>query len=425
MIKKYLHIILWFIVFFYGIIELIDFYPIPIIRGLVPLIVIILFLNIIRKKRLIIPHISIFLFFTFTCIISAIINNINLSNFIKFFNFFLIPYLYLIVIINENNLKLLKLIKKLILFLFFLQIPASIIKYILVGQSEEYIGTISVREGSLSTIIPMIAISYLFSQYLYRRNKINILFIVLFVLFGLIGGKRAIVFFVPSLIIFQYLVHNLFMKINFKYTLRNAVFALIIGSLLVYIMVRLNPSLTPEDKIGGSFDINYVLEYTEKYTAMDNPLSSGKSKYKLRRIEGFLYFANYLYSQKPITFLFGEGAGKLITGGKNESRPMVYYYNVRYGGRMGLIYLYLQIGLVGSILFLIMIIKMLNFVLKNRQDNYYFLAFVGFWFTIMLDISLYSKVSIVFFPIIGILFTSFAFLYRAVKFKDKIFVEIE
>ena len=160
MLKKYLHISLWIIVFFKGVIRFLDFYPAPIFRAVVPFIVLIIFIISLERNDIIFPFIGLFLFLTLVCLLSFKINSVSLQSAIYFFNYLLIPYLYFIVIVNENNQEILKLVKKLIIILFLIQIPANWIKYFLVGQREEFIGTIGYTSGSLSTIVPMFVISF-------------------------------------------------------------------------------------------------------------------------------------------------------------------------------------------------------------------------------------------------------------------------
>ena len=423
MLRKYLHITLWILVFMEGIVRIVDFYPAPIYKALVPGIVLFLFLLTLSRGETEVPFLGIFLFLALTSLISFHINNTGLQSAIYFFNYLLTPYLYFITILNEKDAKIIKMVKYSIIILFLIQIPASWVKYMMVGQREEYIGTISYTAGSLSTIIPMFVISYLFSHYLYKRDIKDIGLILLFVAFGLIGSKRAIIFFLPLIMVVLFFVYGRLKEASMKHLVRNFAVMIIVGTVIVYGMIKLSPGLTPEGEHGVTQNLNYVYEYSKEYTALDNPLAFQKSTYEFRRIEGLIYLLDYLSKKKPVTFLFGEGAGKLITADDTGEIPMVYHYNIRYGGRMGMIYIYLQIGLIGILLFFAILFKMFIYIIRNRKNNYHYLAFIGMLITVIIDTIIYSKVAITTFPIIGVLYTYYAFIYRDNEYDEKILEE--
>jgi hypothetical protein len=405
MLKRIFHIIIWVIVFFDGIIRLLELGPVM-LRIVVPtLILSLLFMSYLNGiKR--IPHLLLMLFLFVTIIVSGFINGIDALNIAYFITYIIFPLLYLVIIVSENNYKTLDTIKYTIIILYALQIPAVIIKYIMVGQTEYYVGTIHLSEGSLNAIIPMIAISYLFSKYLYTNNKQLLIYILLFVLFGLIGEKRALIFFLPFIIILLYAYYMILKKVNIYKGVGMALSACVLTFVIIYIIVRLNPTLTPEGKAGGSFDLKYVLEYTNNYER------SGKTFEEMRRIDGIKYFIKYLYQSDPLTFLFGEGAGKiLLLNDHIEDRPMMAHYGVRYGGRMGIIWLYLQIGIVGTLLFIFILIRMIYCVIKVNKNNYHSLAFLGIWTTVIIDILIYSNSSIRFFAVYGTLCFYYGIIY--------------
>jgi len=193
-----------------------------------------------------------------------------------------------------------------------------------------------------------------------------------------------------------------------------------IGFVVVYIIMRAVPSLNPENKIGGSFSPAYASEYIERYTAINEPREFSNFK-QMRRYEGFKYFIRYLYEQPAITFLLGDGPGYLLPSKYNYlsgQNPMLERYGVRYGGRMGFIWLYMQTGLVGVALVTILMIKIAMHVHKNRKNNYCYLAFIGLWLTIVIDTIIYSPVSIKIFPIIGVFFLYYGLIYKDIKNRD-------
>ncbi|MCF8095363.1 MAG: hypothetical protein K9J79_08390, partial [Desulfobacteraceae bacterium] len=150
---KYLHASLWIIVFFNFVIE--DFLNVP--SGVTKLgppaiILILLSLKINQKKSILFPHISLFFLICAAILSSAIWNGTKLFDLVNYTLYTIFPFLYFVVIVNEDSEKLLKFVVKTVIILFMIQIPACLIKFSLVGIAENYIGTISYASGSISTV---------------------------------------------------------------------------------------------------------------------------------------------------------------------------------------------------------------------------------------------------------------------------------
>ena len=201
-IKKYIHGSIWSIFFLKGLIENFDFYPKQ-LNLLALLLIALLFLQIVLKRKKYSPP---FLFgvviLIFVCIISGVVlNGLGYVQIFYFFRVLLLPhYLYLFVIINEKDDALVKFIMKIILMFFLLQIPASFVKYVLVGNTEMYIGTVSWKEGSVTTLIALFGACYSISRYLSEKNFKYVILFLLFVIFSQIGGKRAVLVYLPIVI---------------------------------------------------------------------------------------------------------------------------------------------------------------------------------------------------------------------------------
>ena len=106
----------------------------------------------------------------------------------------------------------------------------------------------------------------IFSLYLSRKNKKYIILIFLFLLFGLIGGKRALIVYTPVLLFFILFIYNKGFKLNFKSSLVKQFFGLLIlGFVTFYFIARFNPNLNPEEEIGGSFDIEHIINISTAY----------------------------------------------------------------------------------------------------------------------------------------------------------------
>ena len=222
---------------------------------------------------------------------------------------------------------------------------------------------------------------------------IYMILILGFILFGIIGEKRFIVGMVPAIMFITFIFYIIKIKkadigLIFKYLL----IGLIVGSILVYMGVRLSPTLNPDNKIMGRFDLAYAIDYALNY---EN--SEYRDKAEMSRSKGLVYFAQYLFEKGPICFLIGDGAGKLVESQYSGKKgTMLDVYGVRYGGRMGFVWLYLQVGILGVLSYLLFYLALIRVVWKNFRYKYEYLAFIMIGLVFFIDFSIYSDVSIKF-----------------------------
>lgn len=334
-------------------------------------------------------------------IVSIISMIVNEQSGIEFFLFFLrimppILFFWTLLKINFNIEKVISILK----FMVILQIPAVIIKYFIIGISESGgIGMMSIHAGSLSTIFPLIVISYIFSLYMSRKNKKYIILIFLFILFGLIGGKRALIVYIPLLLLFILIIYrkafNLKSKTNFA---KQFVGLFILGFIAFYFIARINPNLNPEQKIGGSFDFEYIVGISTAYNTAT--YEKGFSRFDAPKV---LY--NFLLDNGGINLLlFGVGPGDIIQsslnniypGVENDRQLLMYKYGLGYGLRVGVLWTAIQIGILGSIIYIIFfysLFNQINKILKTTKDKItkeYCMGFLGMSFIFVLDYFTYS-----------------------------------
>lgn len=408
MIKKGIHLIIWSIFFFAGISEIIGL-PVRMLNLMALGLVTVLFLESFRRKKIKFPLLWIMVaLMGVTWVSGPLLNGIDpVSAFFFFRQLILLQFLYLFAIANEPDDSIIQFVRKVIIILFLIQPIAAIIKLGTIGPMESYIGTMSMREGSLTTLAVMVPFAYLFGTYLYQQKRRYLILMLLFVIFGLAGEKRAIFVFLPPVLLSMFLFQMYVRKVKAISILKSGFMLAVLGMSLVYTIVRMNPTLNPDGKVGGEFDIAFTVDYVERYA------NRGTNLNDMSRTQAIQYLSGYLLSQDPLILLFGEGAGKLseATLDSNKS-PIHYYYGIRYGGRMGIAWVFLQIGLVGLILYLYLFIKMLRFVIRYSQDPMTKVIFFGIWISVMLDMMIYSMASIRYFVISGVLFCMFGMIYR-------------
>jgi len=122
----------------------------------------------------------------------------------------------------------------------------------------------------------------------------------------------------------------------------------------------------------------------------------------LFRSQSFVVVFSFLFYADLTQFLFGGGAGSIIanTGGVTD------VIGIRYGARMGFAWVFLQHGLSGIIL-IVMIFRSLFKTLKryefNQEIQNEYLALKAYTFLLAIDFFIYSSVAL-FYPIFIFIF---------------------
>ena len=376
----------------------------PITQAFIDLIIIILFFNsmlyVLKKKKIIAPGFTINIFLFIVIIVSFLLTDVQEIQLIIFIRKFTLYYLFFYVLfnINLNNMQI-ESLKKLIIFLFIIQVPSSFIKLILLGGTlEKIVGTISITEGSLATIMPLMAISYLISNYLISKNFKYIIWILLFIMIGLMSNKIAILFYLIILFIYlsyfysttKFRLPNLLFM---KKLLLNMVYLIVIFLLFVVI----NPRTNPEHKVGGSFDIEYLIDLTEKYNTKKPSIYEGEGQ---GRYDAPGVVFSRLHDGGLLNILLGFGPGEITRSSFTKyGDPLLEKYNIGYGGRQGWLWIAMQIGVIGMItmaLFHFILLKKLLVVHKvkylNKEDKIHILTALGFLLIYILDFFSYSRI---------------------------------
>lgn len=343
--------------------------------------------------------------FLIVCLISFLINDVTIVQLLLFLRmFFRIVAIFVLFHHIQLNTRTSDKLLKFIILLFITQIFVYMGKYLIVGQIEPYIGSMSVLGGSLTAVFSLVGISFAFSAYLFGRKWKYLILIVGFLLASLISGTKGIIFFMPALLLIQYLY---FWKRSGLFSFARVLKLLPLISfiiLFVYAGVRLNPQFNPEGKIGGSFDPDYVINY------MDSYLNPGRPIYDAEYFgRGEAPYAVYtlLREYGLVHLLFGLGPGDIIMSRYTIPSEEVYWeegitalkYGIGYGARTGLLFTALQVGLLGLMFYFLLITKMFTRVIvaffqldnisKTRQTL--LLGLIGSYWVFVLDFLFYSR----------------------------------
>ncbi|WP_375034447.1 hypothetical protein [Flavobacterium sp. LAR06] len=373
-----------------------------------------------RKKIYRFPSLWYLSGFIFVSISSCVLNNLEVIQLLLFFREYLPAIVFFYIIINTTfSIRQVSLLTKLIVYLYVSQIFAGLIKVVVLGSiAEEFIGTISNRGGSITTIIALLGGSYCISGY-FITSKIKYLWGALgFIFFSLTGGKRATIAYFPLI----YIVSLYFLMIKFKKeginVGRKLLVAVVSICILFYVSARVIPSLNPENKIWGTFDFTYVIEYSQEYN------SGGFVQENIGRAEAPGYVVKLLLSGEEYNALFGFGAGHLVKSGfnidvrdKTTDEITESLYGVGYGARTGFLQMLLQIGFLGLFFYTSIFINLFRIVVQHkkkandgRNKHFYLLSLLILiivlidYYTYSFETSILGAISISYMWFLGIVF---------------------
>ena len=252
----------YFLILFFiqGSIELTGLVNTTMLRFLFEIPVLILYLSSYKKygyagRWLIVPFIVV-------SVISSV--QTSLIMLVLFLLYFLEIFMLLIYFRNTYSGDESIILHKLLWSLACCQIFAAIIKFVWVGAMEPYIGSMSSHEGGITTVFSLVMYCYSLEMYFCTKERKYLFAILGFVFFGIVGQKRALAFFLPLFYFVVLLLHSRFTN-SISKNIKKIAYGAVLMPVLFIILCILNPSFNPEEKVGGSFDLAYVLEYSEKY----------------------------------------------------------------------------------------------------------------------------------------------------------------
>lgn len=331
------------------------------------------------------PFLLPYLCFLGVCIISALLNNISALRCTLFLRHLTMFYAFLLSLVNSSLTEFeVKKLNKFMVFIFILQVVVATGKWMFLydvagnefGQ-EGLTGTYATHGGGFHTLIPLMAMSFIVPAYFATGRKI---FIALFWLFGwfvLVGSKRAPVFVMPIMAIYLFRVMKHRFHLDIKFSKVTAMTGAVLVTLLV--IISINRTLNPEESMGGSVDVRYILDYFRDYTTSYAELD-GKMV-ATRRFAATEMFFNHLSETDLQTVLFGFGPGSAIRTGLVENNYRTLFLDMGIeGGITGFVWMTTQIGLVGTLMtiwFFVAIYRKIYRVYLRSQSEYWKIFVVG------------------------------------------------
>lgn len=393
-----------------------------IMNGIVIILFFISLFIILKERKINFFAFSLFILLLIISIISFLLNDVSLLHLLFFIKVFFLPFLFFVALMNisfsnEQGEKVLKFI----MILFLLQIPAAIIKTFLIGFQEDYMGTISIEGGSLATIIPLIAIAYLFSYNMYYQDKKkSLLLIPLFIFVAISCSKLGIILYLFVLLILLYFIHERNKFLKFK-TFISTIKFLTIGYIILYAFIMMTPRANPDNVVGGSVDFSYALDFADTYTSRENKESR---LIGVARKDAPAVVLNLMSQKGIIHIIFGFGPGDIVMSSYlvEYFDPLMQKYHLGYGARTGFIWIIMQIGILGTFVYLLFHILVFRRIYRkyntstNIEHKVMLLTAIGVSIIFFIDYFTYSD-SLVKQP--AVVMTYFYLLYFVLKLENK------
>lgn len=270
---------------------------------------------------------------------------------------YLVPFVCLLLFIHyaRRDTIYLHYFNRLIGLLLLIQVVISAYKFILFGGHywEGMVGTFGeVMGGGAGTAFPLVALCWVaINSNMDIRNWKSWLFIAGLLLLGMAAGKRAVILLFPIL----FFVLSIYVCKK-KYS--NRLWGIIaVAPLLFYFGVRLTPSFNPEKKVWGSFDLEYMLTYTENYSMGKVEEGEERQEYTGRVGSALAFWKIFIdtdnYTQKTV---FGEGLERTYTSSKDRETYDQFGrdYGLDHRGDItGVLMMYIAVGVVGVLLFVL------------------------------------------------------------------------
>jgi hypothetical protein len=325
----------------------------------------------------------VYVFFVMITICSAFLNNrLNLSIIIGLRPILRFYILYLALINLDLSESKYRVVNNLLFTLFIVQLPASFIRFYFQGIQENTIGTYAGHGGGLTPIIPIVALGYLAGFYAEVRQRMTYLLVGIgFVLFGILGAKRAIFFMYPPAFLGIYYVA--FFKAKKISAIKHIGLIVmgVIGIICVQTLaIKVMPSLNPENKVGGSVNLEHILTFAEKYEKSIDERGAANSRFGTTTLA-----FKVLFDAGIGEILFGFGPGSLTSSELDSTFERQRYDKrlkplYRSYGYTGMMYIVIEYGVLGLVIlssvFFVFIYRSLRW-LRLESDPYWRALAVG------------------------------------------------
>ena len=326
---------------------------------------------VVRKKSfwLIKQYSTLILSFSVFCLYfigtSLYINGDNFTLVFAQLSKYIIPFLLLFVMMYyARSRKYSKILNKLFEHLIIAQIIFTIAKlFIIQHPYEGLVGSITgVTGGGLGTTFPLLGLLWIALNTNMNLKRKDIWMIIGLLFIGFMTGKRAIWLLFP---IFFLLLSIYVYRRNFG---KKLIYVIVLFPAFVYLGLRLSPTLNPDNKIWGEFDMDYAWNYSVKYStgkkSNEDNIENG-----IGRIGALTLVTDQLTNVDYFTkeTLFGYGLKYIYAADLDNYMDSQYYFGINSRGSLtGVIMEYFAIGIFGVILHMIFLILIFHPIKNHR-----------------------------------------------------------
>lgn len=298
---------------------------------------------------------------------------INHDNFLLTFSLLskvVIPFLILTLMVKKQHEE-----KETSNYLFWLfgdlivvQILLSLGKMVILGgYLEGWVGSMTgIRGGGAGTSFPLLGLMWLALKNDMKFSCKDIFIALGLLMIGFAAGKRAVWIMFPVLFIF--LSIYVFRK-NFT---KQVVVLAVLTPLLFYLALRISPTFNPENKVWGSFEPEYAINYILKYSGGIDKQHSG-----IQTGQGRLGAVSWMleqFSKSDKVVFLGKGNEYITYAGIENYSNSNYYGGIKHRGNItGIVSTFFSIGTIGVVLYLFIILT-LFLSKKNRFKILLFLV---------------------------------------------------
>ncbi|MDD2230055.1 MAG: hypothetical protein PHT37_06520 [Candidatus Cloacimonetes bacterium] len=212
-----------------------------------------------------------FILFTGLFFLNYYINRISLLWALNHYHKFFIPVALFYAIkglkLSDNESQY---YSHLIIKLLWFQIAFSVVKLLVLGFRENITGSLSNAGGGIGIGYAIIGTIVYWTMRGENLKGKDWWFALLLLLMPIASNKRAIWLLYP--IILALLMLN---RIN-KQTLKKIATVILLIPIIIYVGFRFNPSLNPERKLWGSFNMDYAVNYILSYSGASQEKLSGE-----------------------------------------------------------------------------------------------------------------------------------------------------
>jgi hypothetical protein len=292
----------------------------------------------------------------------------------QYSRYFMIYMLFFIVQKGMKYPSFAKNTTQLLFYLIIMQIILTVVKFIVTGPMESIVGSIGYSGGAMSTTLPLLGFMFLWTIRNGNFSKKDWLITLGLTFIGFVGYKRAIWFMMPILIsLFMFYVRRR------KITNRILFFTLFLIPIVLYLGIRLNPTLNKDHTVWGTFDIEYTLNYVSEYSfgSQEKVLKSEDEKIAYGRGGATLSLFNKITNNELDSRDWtGYGLNTMyVEGAENDEWFSKKFKLNGIGAATGFFQNYIVSGFIGVLVTLLFFISIV-YQTRNKRLRYVLLFFM-------------------------------------------------